>query len=281
MKKKRAVRPRKRQRRVILDFRVCVVAVGAIAVLQLLLFFAGWVSGQHAIEPMRQFAHDARVQLAAMIAPEAIRGPETVDRGPETVDREPETVDRGPEAIAAALVFRPAVPRPTAHDDPRPTDTPIQLVFEALPPLERPKPFERPMPKNFTPDFYVELIRDAALQHDVPAALVQAVVKVESDFNARAVSPKGARGLMQVMPATARRFGVADPDHLFYPAPNLNAGTAYLAWLLKRYEGNLDLALAAYNAGEGAVQQYRGIPPYRETRNYVKKVRQALGRNAA
>lgn len=231
MKKKNVTR--RRRNRVILDFRICVVAVGAIAVLQLLVFFAGWVAGQHAVEPMRQVA--PVVQVASL------------------------------------------VPRPSSLA----TEAPIQLVFEALPPLERPKPFERPMPQNFTPDFYVELIRDAALQHDVPAALVQAVVKVESDFNARAVSPKGARGLMQVMPATARRFGVANPDHLFYPAPNLNAGTAYLAWLLKRYDGNLDLVLAAYNAGEGAVATYRGIPPYRETRNYVKKVRQALGRNAA
>lgn len=259
MKKKNATR--RRRSRVILDVRVCVVAVAAIAVLQILLFFAGWISGQHAIEPMRLFARDVRVELAAMIAPDDVR--------------RPQAVGRRPEVVAATLVSWPA-----AYGL-RPTDAPIQLAFEALPPLERPKPFERPMPRNFAPDFYVELIRDAALQHDVPAALVQAVVKVESDFNARAVSPKGARGLMQVMPATARRFGVADPDHLFYPAPNLNAGTAYLAWLLKRYDGNLDLVLAAYNAGEGAVQQYRGIPPYRETRNYVKKVRQALGRNAA
>lgn len=264
MKKKRAVRSRKRQRRVILDFRVCVVAVGAVAVLQLLLFFAGWISGQHAIEPMRLFARDLRVQVAAMIAPDDNTGTRDEVR---VTSRQ----------VAPVVQVASLVPRTSSLA----THEPIQLVFEALPPIERPKPFERPMPKNFTPDFYVELIRDAALQHDVPAALVQAVVKVESDFNARAVSPKGARGLMQVMPATARRFGVADPDHLFYPAPNLNAGTAYLAWLLKRYDGNLDLVLAAYNAGEGAVQQYRGIPPYRETRNYVKKVRKALGRTAA
>jgi soluble lytic murein transglycosylase-like protein len=204
-----------------------------------------------------------RVQLAAMIAPDDTG---TRDEGRGTSGQ-----------VAPVVQVASLVPRTSYLATPEP----IQLVFEALPPIERPKPFERPMPQNFTPDFYVELIRDAALQHDVPAALVQAVVKVESDFNARAVSPKGARGLMQVMPATARRFGVADPDHLFYPAPNLNAGTAYLAWLLKRYEGNLDLALAAYNAGEGAVETYRGIPPYRETRNYVKKVRKALGRTAA
>ena len=109
--------------------------------------------------------------------------------------------------------------------------------------------------------------------------LVEAIVRVESDFDPLTVSHKGALGLMQVMPKTGERFGVSRDD-LFDPARNLDAGAAYISWLLTRYR-DLDLALAAYNAGEGAVDQYRGIPPYRETQQYVKKVRRALLRDRA
>jgi membrane-bound lytic murein transglycosylase MltF len=122
---------------------------------------------------------------------------------------------------------------------------------------------------------YAELIREAAVRHSLSPALIEAVARVESGFNPRAVSHKGARGLMQVMPATGRRFGVRS-DRLLTPEHNIAAGTAYLAWLSKRYRGNLDLVLAAYNAGEGAVDDHGGIPPYRETRNYVRRVRAAL-----
>jgi soluble lytic murein transglycosylase-like protein len=119
------------------------------------------------------------------------------------------------------------------------------------------------------------MIREAAERHSVSPALVEAIARVESGFNSRAVSRKGARGLMQVMPATGRRFGVRS-DKLFDPEHNLNAGVAYLAWLSKRYGGNLDFVVAAYNAGEGAVDDHGGIPPYRETRDYVQRVRAAL-----
>lgn len=248
----------RRRRGLVLDFRVCAVTVFGVAILQFLLFVAGWITGEHAIEPMKVFAHDARVQLAAMIAPPAMAEP------------------------APRVVLASSRPLPPKAGREAYTTRPIRLVFEPLPPLERPLPVQRPLPAApADPDFYAELIRDAAAQYDVPVALVEAVVRVESDFNARAVSAKGARGLMQVMPATARRFGVVDPDHLFYPAPNLTAGTKYLAWLLKRYNGDLDLVLAAYNAGEGAVANYRGIPPYRETRDYVRKVRKILARRSA
>jgi soluble lytic murein transglycosylase-like protein len=121
------------------------------------------------------------------------------------------------------------------------------------------------------------LIREAALQHGLSPMLITAVTRVESDFDPHDVSDKGARGLMQVMPETGLRFGVT-ADRLFDPAPNIAAGTAYLAWLLDHYHGDLDLALAAYNAGEGAVDHHRGIPPYRETQNYVRKVRAVLAR---
>jgi soluble lytic murein transglycosylase-like protein len=119
------------------------------------------------------------------------------------------------------------------------------------------------------------MIREAAERHSVPPALVEAIARVESGFNSRALSNKGARGLMQVMPATGRRFGVRS-EKLFDPEHNLNAGVAYLAWLSKRYSGDLDLITAAYNAGEGAVDDYGGIPPYRETQSYVRRVRGAL-----
>jgi len=122
---------------------------------------------------------------------------------------------------------------------------------------------------------YASLIEDAAARHDLPPLLVAAITRVESDFDADEISNKGARGLMQVMPETGARFGVP-PDLLFDPERNIAAGTAYLSWLLDRYEGDLDLALAGYNAGEGAVDRYRGIPPYPETQRYVRKVRAEL-----
>ena len=122
---------------------------------------------------------------------------------------------------------------------------------------------------------YAAMIREAAERHSVSPALVEAVARVESGFNPRALSHKGARGLMQVIPATGRRFGVRS-DRLFDPEHNLAAGTAYLAWLSKRYRGNLDFVLAAYNAGEGAVDDHGGIPPYRETRDYVQRVKASL-----
>lgn len=99
--------------------------------------------------------------------------------------------------------------------------------------------------------------------------LVRALVTVESGWNHRAVSRRGARGLMQLMPATAARL---DVDDAFDPAQNVRGGVAELARLVDRYGGNLQLALAAYNAGEGAVAKHRGIPPYRETRNYVRRI---------
>jgi len=109
----------------------------------------------------------------------------------------------------------------------------------------------------------------AARRHGLDPGLVLAVVGVESAFEPRAVSPRGARGLMQLMPGTATSLGVADA---FDPAQNLEAGARHLQSLVGRYAGDLPRALAAYNAGAGAVDRFGGVPPYRETRDYVRKV---------
>jgi membrane-bound lytic murein transglycosylase B len=127
---------------------------------------------------------------------------------------------------------------------------------------------------------YNEIIIKAAKKFDVDAALVSAVIKAESDYDARETSHKGARGLMQLMPATARRFGVTNS---YDPEENINAGTRYLRWLLKTFDGNADLAVAAYNAGEGNVWKYNGVPPFRETVTYInriaKHIRKAMDEN--
>ena len=113
------------------------------------------------------------------------------------------------------------------------------------------------------------LARAVAARHGLDPDLVLAVIAVESRFEPRAVSPKGARGLMQLMPGSARELGVAD---VFDAEANLEGGSRYLQALLRRYGGDLRRALAAYNAGPGAVARHRGVPPYRETRDYVRKV---------
>ena len=114
-----------------------------------------------------------------------------------------------------------------------------------------------------------ELAAATARRHGLDPDLVRAVVSVESGFRPQAVSPKGAQGLMQLMPRTASSLGVKDA---FDPAQNLDGGTRHLGQLLTLYGGDLARALAAYNAGEGAVHRHGGVPPYRETRAYVKKV---------
>jgi len=120
---------------------------------------------------------------------------------------------------------------------------------------------------------YDSHILDAAATHGVSDQLVKAVIAQESEFDPLAVSSKGARGLMQLMPATARRFGVANS---FDARQNIFGGVQYLRFLLDMFDGDVSLALAGYNAGENAVVRYRGIPPYRETRNYVQRIQDSL-----
>src|SRR5215471_8717263 len=125
-----------------------------------------------------------------------------------------------------------------------------------------------------------ELIRKASEKYRVDADLVFSVVAAESNFNPRAISRRNARGLMQLLPETARRLGVKD---IYDPAQNIDGGTRYLRDLLKMYDGDLALTLAAYNAGPGAVQRYGRIPPYNETIKYVRAIRKtyALRKSSA
>lgn len=116
---------------------------------------------------------------------------------------------------------------------------------------------------------YDSIIRQAAQTYGVSEGLIKAVMHTESGFNVQARSPVGAQGLMQLMPATARRFNVSNA---YDPQQNIMAGAKYLAWLLKRFNGNTTLALAGYNAGEGNVAKYKGVPPFRETQDYVRRV---------
>ncbi len=121
-----------------------------------------------------------------------------------------------------------------------------------------------------------ELIYETARRHEVNPGLVAAMVETESAFDPYAVSPKGAAGLLQLMPATARRFGL-EAGEVFDPDRNLDAGVRYLKWLSRRFEGHLPHILAGYNAGESTVDRYEGVPPFRETRNYIRQIYGLLG----
>ena len=152
---------------------------------------------------------------------------------------------------------------------------------------EEPEP---PVPAGFVPVFrdsdtvpatpYGELIFNTARRHEVSPRLVAAMVRAESAFDPEAVSHKGAVGLLQLMPATAKRFGLTRGER-YRPERNLEAGVRYLRWLLDRYDGELPLVLAGYNAGETNVERYDGVPPFRETREYIRRIYGFLGLSEA
>src|SRR6185369_10640196 len=130
------------------------------------------------------------------------------------------------------------------------------------------------MPTSGDPELD-RIILEAGQKQGVDPRFIHAVIWQESKYKVEARSHAGAQGLMQLMPATAKRFGCEHPDN---PEENITAGTKYLSWLLKRFSGNVELALAGYNAGEGSVDKYDGIPPYSETQNYVKIITGRYGK---
>jgi soluble lytic murein transglycosylase-like protein len=168
-------------------------------------------------------------------------------------------VDSPPVASRTPVATKPA--RPVA-----PPAIPATADTEAT------GSFVKPPEPTAAQDPIDRMVQEAAERHKVDPALVRAVISTESDWNPHAISRKGAEGLMQLIPETAERFGVGNAMD---PAQNVEGGTTYLKWLLDRYNGDLRKTLAAYNAGEGAVDQSRGVPRYRETQQYVQKVTHA------
>jgi soluble lytic murein transglycosylase-like protein len=219
-----------------IDRAVARIALAGLVNVLALVFAAGWLVGAHIPEPA--------AEEAAPVVAEA--------------------------AAAPAIAERPPIEEPPPPPQPDPVRRPRRPLI--LPASWRAPVWHAPARARTA---YSLLIRDAAVRHSLSPSLVEAVARVESGFNSAAVSSEGARGLLQVLPETARRFGV-EAGQLFDPEQNLAAGTAYLAWLLDRYRGDLDLALAAYNAGEGAVDDHGGVPPYPETQAYVRRVKAAL-----
>lgn len=135
-----------------------------------------------------------------------------------------------------------------------------ELKYKVLPPIAN---------TNNSKAQIEQMIEKVAGKYNLDANLVKAIIKQESNFNPNAISFAGAKGLMQLMPATAQKLGVKD---VFDPVQNIEGGAKHLRYLLNKYNGNLVLALAAYNAGTGNVAKYNGIPPFKETQNYVKKI---------
>ncbi len=175
------------------------------------------------------------------------------EQGMEQARRMLSTVG-GPSTDVPDCMREPAPPRPRAVAT-APRAAPVERLIAA-------------------PRSIADLVKKIAPEYRVPTQLVLAIIEAESNFDIVALSPKNAKGLMQLIPDTAARFNVRNP---YDPAQNIRGGTAYLRWLLAYFEGDVTLVAAAYNAGEGTVERYRGVPPYVETRAYVRKIVAAVG----
>ena len=240
---------KKRTRHYQMDGATMAVLGMAMVTLNALNFSAGWILGAAQMDPLK-LRPGAKVVASAT------------------------SLVRQPARPALQKVAVP--PKVADFVMPRWSGPPEEQGPPAPPPVTLASiPAPRP---RFVPRDYSALIEDAAYRESVPAYLVAAVARIESNFNANAISEKGALGIMQVMPATARRFGF-DETRLHDPVHNVAAGATYLRWLMERYDGDLDRVLAAYNAGEGAVDKYDGIPPYKETQDFVKRVRAVLSKS--
>ena len=149
----------------------------------------------------------------------------------------------------------------------------VRETVVAARPVANGIPAAEPSAPNAKAATFREAVNQIAAKHNLAPQLVHSVIAVESGYNPNAISPKGAQGLMQLIPSTARRFGV---NNVFNPVENVEGGARYLRYLLDLYHGDYRLALAAYNAGEGAVARHKGVPPYAETVNYIHQVGQRL-----
>jgi hypothetical protein len=181
-----------------------------------------------------------------------------------------------PNLMGAGAPERPAAVASVVRADPR-TGRLVRSFVRTFAPGVVPG---RPRPKTASEagGQLSQTVERIARQNQVSPQFIHSVIQVESNYDPYAVSPKGALGLMQLIPSTARRFGVSD---VFDPADNIQGGARYLKYLLDLYKGDKGLALAAYNAGEGAVSRYGGVPPFPETWNYVTQVRRRLEKTAA
>lgn len=178
--------------------------------------------------------------------------------------------EQGLEAAQRMLkvVGVPAGEIPDCMRDPAPTRTAPGLIDAAQPSVDY---------RAIAPRKIFDLVMKMAPEYQVEPQLALAIIAAESNFNSLALSPKNAQGLMQLIPQTSVRFNVKNP---YDPAQNIRGGLTYLRWLLAYFEGDVALVAAAYNAGEGKVERYRGVPPYLETRAYVQRILRSVGTSA-